>query len=116
VWQARARFHSGQWTDDPLPGTASMTRVSLLLIRVYRGTIGPVFAVMAGCRFEPSCSQYGYESIARFGWRRGWWLALRRIGRCQPFHEGGHDPVPEEYLSWRQARRRKRAVLTGGPV
>ena len=93
-----------------------MTRLSLLLIRVYRVTIGPLFAVMSSCRYQPTCSQYGYDAIARFGWRRGWWLALRRIGRCHPFHEGGLDPVPDQYVSWREARRRKRAVLSEGHV
>lgn len=88
-----------------------MTRFSLMLIRVYRVSIGPVFALMSSCRYQPTCSQYGYDSIVRFGWRRGWWLALRRIGRCHPFHEGGLDPVPEEYVSWREVRRRKRAAL-----
>ena len=90
-----------------------MTRLSLLFIRVYRVTIGPAFALMSSCRFEPTCSQYGYEAIERFGWRRGWWLALRRIGRCHPFHHGDHqDPVPQEYASWREVRRRKRSVLS----
>lgn len=93
-----------------------MTRFSLLLIKLYRVTIGPLFGAMSGCRYEPTCSQYGYDAISRFGWRRGWWLALRRIGRCHPFHEGGLDPVPEEYASWREVRRRKRAVLSEGHV
>ncbi len=91
-----------------------MTRASLLLIRVYRVTVGPLFALMSNCRFEPTCSQYGYDAITRFGWRRGWWLALRRIGRCQPFYQGGHDPVPEQYASWGETRRRRRAVAGGG--
>ena len=82
-----------------------MTRFSLALIRVYRVTLGPVFGLMGSCRYEPSCSQYGAEAIGRFGWRRGWWLALRRIARCHPFHAGGYDPVPDAYVSWRQARR-----------
>ncbi len=91
-----------------------MTRASLFLIRVYRVTIGPLFALVSSCRFEPTCSQYGYEVIERFGFRRGWWLALRRIGRCQPFSAAGHDPVPEEYVSLREGRRRRRAAMAGG--
>jgi len=85
-----------------------VTRVSLAIIRVYQVTLGPVFGVMGSCRYEPTCSVYGMEALRRFGWRRGWWLAARRIGRCHPFHAGGFDPVPEAYVSWRQARRRDR--------
>jgi uncharacterized protein len=82
-----------------------MTRLSLAFIRLYQLTLGPVFGAMGGCRYEPTCSHYGAEAIRRFGFRRGWWLALRRIGRCHPFHAGGVDPVPDSYVSWRQARR-----------
>jgi hypothetical protein len=74
-----------------------MTRLSLLVIRLYRVTLGPLFAVMSGCRFTPTCSEYGYSAIERFGWRRGWWLAVRRIGRCHPWGGSGYDPVPDEY-------------------
>ena len=91
-----------------------MTRVSLMVIRVYRVTIGPLFGMMSSCRYEPTCSHYGYEAIERFGARRGWWLAMRRIGRCHPFHEGGIDLVPAEYVTRREARRRRRAPLSEG--
>lgn len=82
-----------------------MTKLSLAFIRVYQVTLGAVFGLMGSCRYDPTCSHYGAEAIERFGWRRGWWMALRRIGRCHPFHAGGFDPVPERYVSWRQARR-----------
>jgi putative membrane protein insertion efficiency factor len=91
-------------------------RASLVVIRIYQVTIGPLFGMMSSCRYEPTCSHYGYEAIQRFGARRGWWLALRRVARSHPFHAGGDDPVPDEYLSWREGRRRKRAVLTGDSV
>jgi uncharacterized protein len=75
-------------------GGKLMTTASLALIRLYRVTLGPVFGLVSGCRYTPTCSQYGYEAIQKYGWRRGWWMAVKRISRCHPFHEGGWDPVP----------------------
>lgn len=64
------------------------------MIAVYRATLSPLLGVH--CRFQPSCSLYTEEAIRRFGPWRGGWLGIRRIGRCHPFHPGGHDPVPGE--------------------
>lgn len=47
------------------------------------------------CRFAPSCSQYALEAVTMHGAARGSWLAVRRIGRCHPWHPGGLDPVPD---------------------
>ena len=47
------------------------------------------------CRFFPTCSEYGYESIERFGAWRGGWVTLRRLSRCRPFGPSGFDPVPD---------------------
>jgi hypothetical protein len=69
-------------------------RISLWLIACYQVTLSPVFGLMSGCRYEPSCSHYTFEAIQLYGARRGWWMGLRRIVRCNPFHAGGYDPVP----------------------
>jgi putative membrane protein insertion efficiency factor len=50
---------------------------------------------ISACKFYPSCSHYAGEAVQRFGARRGIWLTLKRLGRCQPFTRGGFDPVPD---------------------
>lgn len=67
-------------------------RIVLALIRAYQVVLSPIFG--GRCRFHPSCSNYGLEAVATHGARRGSWLAVKRIGRCHPWHEGGFDPVP----------------------
>ena len=47
------------------------------------------------CRFYPSCSAYALDALDQHGPVRGSWLAIRRVGRCHPWHEGGVDPVPQ---------------------
>jgi putative membrane protein insertion efficiency factor len=49
------------------------------------------------CRFSPSCSQYGVRSLQRHGLFRGGILVAWRVLRCNPFHVGGHDPVPADW-------------------
>ena len=64
----------------------------LWMIRFYQRCISP----MTGphCRFTPTCSQYAYEAILKYGPFKGGRLAIWRILRCQPFGKGGYDPVP----------------------
>lgn len=69
-----------------------MRWLALKLIRGYQVTISPMLP--PSCRYVPTCSEYGYEAIARYGALRGGWMAARRIARCHPFAKGGHDPVP----------------------
>jgi len=64
----------------------------LSLIKLYQKTFSR--ALSPTCRFVPSCSQYAYEAIERYGLLKGGWLALKRIGRCHPLNPGGYDPVP----------------------
>ncbi|MEL6109128.1 MAG: membrane protein insertion efficiency factor YidD [Planctomycetota bacterium] len=62
------------------------------LIRQYQVRISPLLAPR--CRFTPSCSQYALETIRNRGAIRGGLLMMIRIGKCHPFHPGGHDPPP----------------------
>jgi uncharacterized protein len=67
-------------------------RVLLVLLAGYRRFVGPLLGPR--CRFYPSCSAYAVEAVQLHGAVRGSWLAIRRLGRCHPFHPGGLDFVP----------------------
>lgn len=73
-----------------------MSKILIGLIRFYQLVMSPVLIAITGpsCRFEPSCSQYAIEAVAKHGAFKGAWCAMRRIARCQPFSKGGYDPVP----------------------
>ncbi len=69
-----------------------MKRVLMEWIRLYRRWVSPWLP--PSCRFHPSCSEYTYGAIEKWGSLRGSWLALRRFLRCHPWNPGGVDPVP----------------------
>jgi uncharacterized protein len=72
-------------------------RVIALAFRCYKALISPlVHAVSPSrCLYLPTCSEYAYTALVRFGFVRGSWLALRRLMRCHPWGNGGFDPVPQ---------------------
>ncbi|RLJ68196.1 membrane protein insertion efficiency factor YidD [Sulfurisoma sediminicola] len=76
------KFRPGYWLALPLIG----------LLRIYKYAISPMLG--RSCRFHPSCSEYAIEALERHGPAKGLWLAIRRVGRCHPWHPGGYDPVP----------------------
>jgi putative membrane protein insertion efficiency factor len=63
------------------------------LVRGYQLILSPLFP--ACCRYQPTCSAYALDALARHGALRGGWLALRRILRCHPLGGDGYDPVPD---------------------
>jgi len=73
-------------------------RVLLAGVRLYQVLISPALHAAGGpacgCRFTPTCSHYAADALRTHGALRGVWLAARRLGKCHPFHPGGHDPVP----------------------
>jgi putative membrane protein insertion efficiency factor len=69
-----------------------MRTMVLWLIRLYQNTLSHV--IPPSCRFSPSCSQYSYEAISKYGLLKGSWLGFKRILRCHPCNPGGYDPVP----------------------
>lgn len=73
-----------------------MKKSILKLIRLYQRVLSPVFYYLkpnSGCRFFPSCSQYCYQTVEKYGAIKGIWKSLKRIIRCNPLNKGGYDQV-----------------------
>ncbi len=66
----------------------------IALLRIYQYVVSPLLG--NHCRFYPSCSAYAVEAISLYGPWQGFWMALKRLLRCHPWHPGGYDPVPRE--------------------
>ena len=69
-----------------------MSRLLLAAIRGYRYLLSPWWG--GQCRFTPTCSEYAMDAIQQHGSLRGTLLAMRRVSKCHPWHQGGFDPVP----------------------
>ncbi len=69
-----------------------MKHIVLFLIRGYKKYLSPLLG--QHCRFFPSCSDYTYEAISKYGLTKGLFLGTKRVLKCHPLHPGGVDPVP----------------------
>jgi uncharacterized protein len=81
----------------PTPQPNPQQRLLAFAFRLYKSTLSPLFHTIAPsrCLYLPTCSEYAYTAISRFGLIRGSWLAAKRFARCQPWGKGGLDPVPQ---------------------
>jgi|TARA_Y100001935_G_scaffold240896_1_gene229839 putative membrane protein insertion efficiency factor len=61
-------------------------------IKLYQILLSPLIG--PSCRFTPTCSNYAIEAINKHGPFKGFWLAIKRISKCHPWGDSGHDPVP----------------------
>ena len=83
-----------------------MRGLLIALVRGYKLLLSPWLG--SACRFEPTCSTYAIEALERHGAGVGSYLTLRRVARCQPWCDGGHDPVPQEMpglFGWRRSHQ-----------
>ena len=69
-----------------------MKKLILISIKFYQKFISPIFP--PSCRYTPTCSQYTFEAVEKYGPMKGLFLWFKRILRCNPFFPGGEDPVP----------------------
>ncbi|HZH94221.1 MAG TPA: membrane protein insertion efficiency factor YidD [Tissierellaceae bacterium] len=70
-----------------------MTRIAILLIRFYQRVISRYILTGNNCRFYPTCSEYSLQAYKKYGFIKGSYLSAKRILRCNPFNEGGYDPL-----------------------
>ncbi len=81
----------------------NMKKIVLQLIKIYQKTLSldhGIFSKIYGrplCRFHPTCSEYTFESVKKFGILKGLFLGSKRVLRCHPWNDGGFDPVPEKF-------------------
>lgn len=71
-----------------------MRNIFLWLIRGYQFCISPLLSPC--CRFFPSCSEYAYTAFKFHGVLKGFFLTMRRLLKCHPWHSGGIDEVSKE--------------------
>lgn len=84
-----------------MKGIRSIRYIPMGMIWLYQKTVSPDHSplmtrlVPGGvCRFHPTCSEYAYTAIERYGIVKGGAMGAWRICRCNPFNPGGFDPVP----------------------
>ena len=82
--------------DSALDVVGAKDHIAAIAFRFYKSLVSPALHAVAPsrCLYLPTCSEYAYTAVERFGAAHGSWLALRRFARCHPWGKGGLDPVP----------------------
>lgn len=70
-----------------------MAKIAIIMIRFYQKFISKYILIGKNCRFYPTCSEYSIQAYNKYGFFKGTYLTIRRILRCNPFNEGGYDPL-----------------------
>ena len=70
-----------------------MTSLLIALVRAYQIALSPYFGNQ--CRFTPTCSHYAIQALQTHGAFKGFWLTIKRLSKCHPWHAGGYDSVPK---------------------
>ncbi|MEM7461121.1 MAG: membrane protein insertion efficiency factor YidD [Pseudomonadota bacterium] len=87
-----SRNYQGEWPKTPA------RLLGIGLVRLYQLTLSGFIG--QSCRHQPTCSEFAYEAIARYGLIAGSWLSLKRVARCNPWGTSGYDPVPQKMRWW----------------
>ena len=77
-----------------------LKKCAMALIRAYQFFISPMLG--KSCRFHPTCSEYAMEALSVFGFWKGMYFSTKRILRCNPFANGGYDPVHKQEIDKRR--------------
>ena len=70
-----------------------MQKSLIMFIRAYQYLLSPFLS--NNCRYIPTCSQFAIEAIQEHGVLKGFFLTIKRLSCCHPWHSGGYDPVPQ---------------------
>ena len=68
--------------------------IIIVPVKIYQKLISPLLGPT--CRYEPSCSHYMIQAVEEWGLLKGFWLGIKRIGRCHPWGSSGYDPIPKK--------------------
>lgn len=70
-----------------------MSKICILMIKFYRKYLHDIFFRGSNCIYEPTCSVYAIQAFEKYGFLKGMYLSVKRVLRCNSFHEGGYDPL-----------------------